>query len=154
MDNYYHTCPPKMSDGRHITDYKESTLADEQIKYVNGIIRDDEYRLFLQNNASQIMEKEWDYLRTNNSCWLNECVHTYPTNMYPGWFYEENSKYNSLTAPNRTTQFMCSKPIDYRCIYNGPKKKISKSPQEKQQPSEVKKTIQQISTPITQPITK
>lgn len=124
MDNYYANCPPKMSDGRHMTDYTESTLVNEQIKYVNGIIRDDEYRMFLQEKAVPIMNREWDFLKTNKSCWTNECVHVYPSNMYPGWFAEEITNYNSLVSPTRTTKFVCPAKGDYRMGYN-----IGKYPQ-------------------------
>ena len=65
MDNYYRNCPAKMDDGRFITNYKSSTCNNEYIKYVNGIVRDDDYRLFLQLNADKIMDSEWLYLIKN-----------------------------------------------------------------------------------------
>ena len=34
MDNFFKTCPPKMSDGRHMTDYRPHTHLEEQIKYI------------------------------------------------------------------------------------------------------------------------
>ena len=144
MDNYYATCPPKMSDGRHITDYTESTLKDEQIKHINGIIRDDEYRLFLQQNGATILDREWDYMKSNNSCWLNECVHTYPTSMYPGWFTEENSRYNALAEPNRDQRYECKKQVDYRCgsVARNPKTKVLK-------PATTKTTISVVPIPQT-----
>lgn len=118
MDNFYKTCPPKMSDGRHMTDYKESTLLDEQVKFVNGIVRDDEYRMLLQNNGSVILNKEWDYNKVHNSCWVNECVHNYPTYMNPKWFHQELSNYNQLANPKKTVKFVCKKNDDYRLCYD------------------------------------
>jgi hypothetical protein len=102
-----------MSDGRHMTDYRPHTLLEEQIKYVNGITRDDEARLFLQGNAERIVDREWEYLKKNNSCWLNECVHKYPTRMYPPWFSDELKNYNSLADPNHQP-FLCASYGDYR----------------------------------------
>lgn len=115
MDNFYWKsgCPAKMSDGRHLTDYRPHTQLEEQIKYVNGITRDDEARIFLQTNGEKIMDREWNYLRANKSCWVNECVHKYPTRMYPPWFEEELHNYNSLADPKHK-QFMCPKFEDNR----------------------------------------
>ena len=48
MDNFYQNCPAKMDDGRFTTNYRSDSCINEQIKYVNGITRDDDYRLFLQ----------------------------------------------------------------------------------------------------------
>ena len=51
---------------------------NEYIKYTNGIVRDDDYRLFLQTNAEKMMDSEWLFLRENYSCFNNACVHNYP----------------------------------------------------------------------------
>ena len=113
MDNFFKTCPAKMSDGRHLTDYRPHTLLEEQIKYINGITRDDEERIFLQQNAERIIEREWDYLRKTRSCWVNECVHKYPIKMYPPWFAQEMHDYNMLQVPNHQP-FKCPNYDDYR----------------------------------------
>lgn len=115
MDNFYKTCPPKMSDGRHMTDYRPHTQLEEQIKYINGIVRDDEARLFLQGNAEKIIDREWEYLRKTRSCWKNECVHNYPTRVNPPWFAEEMKNYNSLSIPTHAP-FKCEQYSDYRMI--------------------------------------
>lgn len=114
MDNFFKTCPPKMSDGRLFTDYRTATRRNEYVKYVNNIVRDDDYRVFLQKNADTIMDNEWDYNRRNKSCWVNECVHNYPTRVYPPWFAEERIKYDSLFDPNRRVRYVCSNKNDYR----------------------------------------
>lgn len=118
MDNYYKTCPPKMSDGRHMTDYRPHVQVEEQIKYVNGIVRDDEARMFLQGNAEKIMNREWEYLRKNKSCWVNECVHKYSTFMNPQMFSEELHNYNSLSNPQHKP-FVCPVYDDYRLTMTG-----------------------------------
>ena len=116
-DNYFNNCPPIMSDGRLFTDYRTSVRANEYIKNINGIERDDHYRLFLQENAELIMDNHWDYTRKNKSCWANECIHNYPTRMYPPWFIKERKASNDLFNPKKTTQNTCIKFNDYRATH-------------------------------------
>lgn len=97
MDNFYHNCPPMMEDqGRHLGDFKTATRRNEYIKYINDIHRDDQYRLFLQLNGSEILDNMWKYHRKYNSCFVNDCVHHYPTRANPGQFAEEMEAYNSI----------------------------------------------------------
>lgn len=116
-DNFFKDCPPMMSDGRLFTDYRTSVRANEYIKRINGINRDDDYKLFLQNNAEQIMDNQWDYIRKNKSCWTNECVHNYPTRMCPELFIEERKKANELFNQNRNMRYTCTNFDDYRATY-------------------------------------
>ena len=83
MDNFYQNCPAKMDDGRFTTNYRSDSCINEQIKYVNGIVRDDDYRYFLQQNGEKLMENEWSFLKNNFDCMNNACVHTYPLRMDP-----------------------------------------------------------------------
>lgn len=97
MDNYYQNCPPMMEDqGRHLGDFKTATRRNEYIKYINDIWRDDQYRLFLQLNGKEIMDREWAYHNKRNRCWVNDCVHHYPTRMNPRHFSQEMQAYNSI----------------------------------------------------------
>lgn len=116
MDNYYHKCPPMMSDGRLFTDFRTATRREETNKYINNIIRDDEYRLFLEQNADQIMDNIWDFNKKTKSCWQNECVHNYPTRVFPPWFVEERKAYDQLALPKdkRTKVYECQQFYDYR----------------------------------------
>lgn len=115
MDNFYgEACPPKMSDGRHMTDYKPNTQLNEQIKYINGIVRDDEYRMMLQENASKIADREWSILRQTKSCWKNECVHNFGTSIYPPRFRDELRMYNDLAVPSHEPKYICKPYEDYR----------------------------------------
>jgi len=82
--------------GRHLTDFKSSTRRDEYIKYINDIWRDDQYRLFLQLNGSEIRKRDWDWNRKNNSCWVNDCVHNYPTRVNPRQMWQERQVYDSV----------------------------------------------------------
>lgn len=115
MDNFYHNCPPKMSDGRFMTDYRPHTVVEEQIKRANGIIRDDDVRLFLQGNAGRICDREWDYLRNTQSCHSGECVHKYPLMMQPPWFEQELKDFNTSMVIGHTP-FTCPPYSDYRMM--------------------------------------
>jgi hypothetical protein len=103
MDNYFQNCPPMMNDGgRHLGDFKLATRSNEYIKYINDIWRDDQYRLFLQSNGRKILDNEWQYHKKNNRCFVNECVHKYPTRQSPRQFVQEMETYNSLYDYDRT----------------------------------------------------
>jgi len=110
MDNFFKHCPPRMEDGRFIGEFRNDTRINEYIKYINNIHRDDDYRMYLQENASKILGNEWKYLRDNNSCWTNNCVHNYPTRMDPSKFGEELLKYNLRYVK----KFPCEKQDDLR----------------------------------------
>ena len=116
-DNFFKSCPPKMADGRLFLDARTAVRREEYVKFINNIVRDDEHRMFYQKNAETIMDKEWAYNRQNKSCWLTECVHTYPTRVYPPWFVEERKNYDSLSNPLRTKKFPCPKAHDYRMTH-------------------------------------
>jgi hypothetical protein len=113
-DNFYKECPAMMSDGRLFTDYRSSVRTNEHLKRINGIKRDDEYRLFLQNNAKKIMDNQWATMRKYKSCWSNQCVHNYPVRMHYPWFSEERKKADSLHDPNGKNIHVCPKLDDYR----------------------------------------
>ena len=117
MDNRYTGCPPKMSDGRLFLDARSATVINEDIKRINDIKGDDNnYRMFLENNAVKLMNNEWQHARKTKSCWKNECVHVYPTRVAPQSFYTELSNYNQLAIPkqSRTKFFPCEQMQDYR----------------------------------------
>jgi hypothetical protein len=119
MDNYYKNCPAKMDDGRFTTNYKTSSCINEYIKYVNGITRDDDYRLFLQMNADKLMNIEWDHLKKNDSCWNNACVHNYPLRMDPRDFTKERLDANLLFQKNSLPDTLqCKRYADYRLTTN------------------------------------
>jgi len=97
MDNYFQNCPPMMEDGgRHLGDYKTATRRNEYIKYINDIWRDDQYRLFLQLNGKEILDREMAYHNKYNRCWTNDCVHNYPTRQSPRHFVQERQAYDSI----------------------------------------------------------
>lgn len=118
MDNFFQNCPAKMEDGRHITDYQSSTRRDEYIKYMNNIYRDDQYRLFLQSNGKNIMNKEWAFNNKYNKCWDNACIHHYPTRSLPKHFMQERQAFDSIFNPQMNNQFaplrVCNQYKGYR----------------------------------------
>jgi len=121
MDNFYNQCPPMMSDGRHFTDYKTATRRNEYIKYINTVNRDDTYRLFLQNNANQIMDNIWDHHLQNDRCWVNPCIHNYPTRSLPHHFAAERQAFDNIAAADFTSQqknMGCNLHNDYRMNTN------------------------------------
>ena len=114
MDNFYKQCPPVMSDGRMFTDYRSDVRVNEYVKNLNKIYRDDEYRRFLQDNAEDILDKQWEYEKERNSCWVNECVHNYPTRVYPACQVKERKSANMKHNKNPGQKFECQKYKDYR----------------------------------------
>ena len=119
MDNFYQNCPPMMSDkGRHLGDFKTATRRNEYIKYINDIWRDDQYRLFLQLNGKEIMDREWMYHKKHNSCWANDCIHHYPTRNLPRHFWQEREAYDSIFNLNKNKQLehmrQCQQYKDFR----------------------------------------
>lgn len=119
MDNYFQTCPPMMEDqGRHLGDFQTATRRNEYIKYINDVWRDDQYRLFLQLNGKQIMDREFAYHKRYNSCWVNDCVHNYPTRQAPQHFVQERQAYDSIFDPRTNKQMAplrrCIRYKDFR----------------------------------------
>ena len=121
MDNYYCNCPAMAGPGfRELTNYKSATCNNEYIKYVNGIVRNDDYRLFLQTNANAIANSEFIYFKENDSCFNNACVHKYPLRMDPRLFSKERENANELfTKKELPKSFECTKYPDYRLTDTG-----------------------------------
>jgi hypothetical protein len=115
MDNFYQNCPAKMDDGRFTTNYRSDTCINEQIKYSVGIVRDDDYRYFLQQNGKKLMNTEWSFLKKNFDCNNNACVHNYPLRMNPKNFKDEREKADLLfKSDNLPGSFKCPIYADYR----------------------------------------
>lgn len=97
MDNYFHVCPPMMEDqGRQLASFKSATRQNEYIKYINDIWRDDQYRYFLQSHGKEMMDREFNWHKKHDSCWVNACVHKYPTRQSPNDFVKERLAYDSI----------------------------------------------------------
>jgi hypothetical protein len=114
MDNFYKNYPAVMSDGRTFTDYKSETRRNEYIKYTNDIRRDDDYRMFLQKNGKELMDKEFSSFKGGDNEY-RDCVHNYPTRSLPHLFAAEMNDYNALSDPNhKVDPSKCTVFKDYR----------------------------------------
>lgn len=118
MDNVYKNCPPKMGDTRWMTDYRSANTREQHNKYKNGIVDDDEYRMFLQNNGSTLMDNTWQHLK-GKTCKPSTCVHAqFPTRLSPGQFYEQINLHDNVKTgkilPDNKGYPVCPAYSDYR----------------------------------------
>lgn len=67
-NNKYFGCPPRMSDGRHFTDYRPSCDVNSAIQVDNQIRNSFEYRNFLQQNAEKLANINRKYACNKNCC--------------------------------------------------------------------------------------
>jgi hypothetical protein len=74
-NNKYFNCPPRMSDGRHFTDYRPSCDVNNLITANNGVVSSFDYRMFLQENAEKLMDLNRVYVVQKNAC--SPCVEPY-----------------------------------------------------------------------------
>jgi len=118
-DNYFHHCPAK-TIGRDLGTYKTATRSNEYIKYVNNIVRDDQYRLFLQTNTTPILDREWHFYKKTQSCFPKDCVHNYPLRVGIRQMVQEkqafDSIYNPLTNKALAPMRKCIHYKDYRMM--------------------------------------
>lgn len=67
-DNKHPECPPRMADGRHFTDYRPNCHVNDLLRADNRISNSFQYRLFLQQNANEIMDKHRQIACEKNCC--------------------------------------------------------------------------------------
>jgi len=74
-NNKFFNAPPRMSDGRHFTDYRPSYELNMKISADNELDDSYKYRQFLIDNAEQLMEinKKQSFMMNGNT----ECVEPY-----------------------------------------------------------------------------
>lgn len=111
-DNFYPNCPAVMGYSA-MTDFRPSQRREQYVKTINGIVDNDDYRLFLQANATKIMNGEWEYLKTNHSCFPNECIHQLPSRPTPGSMSAEMKLYNDVRS-KKVAGPKCETNNDYR----------------------------------------
>jgi ubiquitin C-terminal hydrolase len=113
-DNYYKECPAVM-DYSQLTDYRQSSVRENNIRNINKIVSDHEYRYFLQTNAAKIMDNEWGLLSTSYNCQPNVCIHNSSTAQPEGEQYTEMKLYNDTRAGKADpSAVQCKKMPDYR----------------------------------------
>ena len=67
-NNKYFNCPPRMDDGRHFTDYRPSCDVHGLVQNNNGINGSFQYRMFLTQNSSKLMDLNRLYATQKNGC--------------------------------------------------------------------------------------
>ena len=61
-------CPPLMSDGRHVTDYRPSCYVHGLILEQNGITNSYDLKMLLTNKALELQKINRDYYNAKNAC--------------------------------------------------------------------------------------
>lgn len=97
MNNSYvnRDCPPLMSDGRLVTDYRPSCELHSSIRYQNGLCDSNQFRQFMINNAERMMEinrQHWIKLRGCESC---KFTHPDPNHNDTFWAYYRKQLYGN-----------------------------------------------------------
>lgn len=67
-NNKYKECAPRMSDGRHFTDYRPNCDVDILVQKDNDITNSFQYRRFLQTQAEKLMDLNRDHACMKNCC--------------------------------------------------------------------------------------
>ena len=74
-NNQYFNCPPRMSDGRHFTDYRPRCTQAYDNKLKDQLMSSYDYRMFLTQNAENIINKNAFNAYMTNRC--GPCVEPY-----------------------------------------------------------------------------
>lgn len=67
-NNKHFSCPPRMDDARHFTDYRPNCYVNNIIRANNKLMNSFEYRKFLTDNANKLMEMNRTYACQKNCC--------------------------------------------------------------------------------------
>ena len=120
MDNFYLNCPAKMYS-RDFTDWRSSTRIVESLKLKNGLKRDDDTRIFLQDNANNMINGDYNFYKKHMTCGDIQCIHSgFPTRMYSPWFVQQRNNYDASMIGNTNymnvndKKFKCQPLKDYR----------------------------------------
>ena len=70
---YNHDCPPIMSDGRHVTDYRPSCYVHDLIREQNGVTNSYDLKMLLTHHALKFQQINRDFYDTKNSCYSCGC---------------------------------------------------------------------------------
>ena len=65
-NNKYNELPPRMSDGRHFTDYRSNCLVNNLIISNNRNLSSREFKDFLMNNANSLRQINRTYINQKN----------------------------------------------------------------------------------------
>lgn len=67
-NNRNYDCPPRMSDGRHFTDYRPNCELTQMVRVDNNLNNSYQYRLFLQMNAEALANADRKDACLKNCC--------------------------------------------------------------------------------------
>lgn len=67
-NNKYFGCPPRMSDGRHFTDYRGNCYVNNLVRANNNTYNNYQYRMFLTKNADDLMHMNRKNANQKNGC--------------------------------------------------------------------------------------
>lgn len=100
-DNKYRDCPPRMSDGRHFTDYRPVCDVNNLIKLDNNIQNSLNYRNFLQENGEELIDKNREYACMMNCCGpCDDDVEGFESTMLPELIMQETNERNASYKQN------------------------------------------------------
>lgn len=114
MNNSYvnRDCPPLMSDGRFVTDYRPSCEVHSAIRYHNNLYDSNQFRQFLINNGDKLREmtaQHYINLRGCNSC---QFVHPDPNNNDTFWSAYRKHLYGQDTYEYKNQQsYISQQPV-------------------------------------------
>ena len=67
-DNKHFGCPPRMSDSRAFTDFRPNCHVNDLVKADNNISNSFQFRQFLQQNGSELMDRNRNLACEKNCC--------------------------------------------------------------------------------------
>lgn len=67
-NNKFFSCPALMADGRLFTDYRPNRVVNQMTQFENKVMNSYDYRQFLINNGSQLMNVNANYIQNKASC--------------------------------------------------------------------------------------
>jgi len=87
MNNSYvnRDCPPLMSDGRLVTDYRPSCELHSSIRFHNRLYDSNQYRQFMIQNAEKMMAMNNKFYTDLRGCKSCKFVHPDPNNNDTFW---------------------------------------------------------------------
>lgn len=79
-------CPPLMSDGRFVTDYRPREFVHQLMLKQNGLCSSTDLKLFLQNNAKQLQQINRQFYECQNKSGpCQEYYHPDPNGQLKYW---------------------------------------------------------------------
>lgn len=103
-NNKYSDAPPRMADGRHFTDYRPSCDLNNVINRDNNINNSFEARVFLQRNATKLMD-----LNKGDAC-LRNCSRECGADVND----DINEGFESTMLPEKFKQFCNGSTCEYK----------------------------------------